>query len=111
MEPAPLCSRRPAAINYVHAPTWGDQAAVLQRYWPAVTPGRRPVLVLSVGFWEKAAEVPQVRAANPARTHSPGCTRVPTERHLVRHVVRWWLPNGRRLSSSSMAPHAAHRRH
>ena len=35
---------------------------MLERYWPAVTPGRHPVLVLSVGFWEKSAEVPEVRA-------------------------------------------------
>lgn len=61
MEPGLLCSKPAVAINYAHAPQWSDQAAALERYWPsATTEGRLPVVVLSVGFWEKTSEVPEV---------------------------------------------------
>mmetsp|Transcript_4695 Transcript_4695/g.13492 ORF Transcript_4695/g.13492 Transcript_4695/m.13492 type:complete len:605 (-) Transcript_4695:890-2704(-) len=60
VEPGLLCSKPAVAINYAHAPQWSDQAAALERYWPsATTEGRLPVVVLSVGFWEKTSEVPE----------------------------------------------------
>lgn len=62
VEPGLLCSKPAVAVNYMHAPKWSDQAATLEQYWPsASTEGRLPVVVLSVGFWEKSAEVPEVR--------------------------------------------------
>lgn len=77
MEPGLLCSKPAVAINYAHAPQWSDQAAALERYWPsATTEGRLPVVVLSVGFWEKTSEVPEVSlpqstlpAATPITMH------------------------------------------
>ena len=70
VEPGLLCSKPAVAVNYMHAPKWSDQAATLERYWPsASTDGRLPVVVLSVGFWEKSAEVPEVRDSLHASIH------------------------------------------
>lgn len=66
-----LCARRPAAIHYAHAPRWRDQLAILQRIWPAVTPRRHAVLVVSAGFVGKSADVPQVQ--QHAAEFAPDC--------------------------------------
>ena len=85
VEPGLLCRNPAVAVNYMHAPTWGDQAAALERYWPsASTPGRLPVVVISVGFWEKAADVPEVQRPPPL-PDAPHCA--------VRHNDATMMPS------------------
>ena len=52
------CSRAPAEFHYLHAPRWNTQAKMLPYYMQSLTPGTKPVVMSSVGYWEGAAEVP-----------------------------------------------------
>lgn len=93
VEPGLLCSKPAVAVNYMHAPKWSDQAATLEQYWPsASTEGRLPVVVLSVGFWEKSAEVPEVR--DPLHC----CMFFTYLQPLSLYLRRLWVPQSHKIN-------------
>lgn len=53
------CSRRTHEIDYLFAPKWYAQNAYLPQYLNSQVPWNKPVVVASVGYWEKAQVVPQ----------------------------------------------------
>jgi hypothetical protein len=54
------CTTGPVVkFEYLHSPEWQDQLHAVPPYLNGLSPGERPVLVISVGYWERSAEVPQ----------------------------------------------------
>lgn len=52
------CSHPPLEFNYLQAPLWSAQADMLDRYFGGLAPGHRPVVIMSVGFWQSGPRVP-----------------------------------------------------
>ena len=52
------CSHPPIEMNYMQAPLWSAQTEVLGRYFSGLVQSHKPVVVISVGFWQPGAAVP-----------------------------------------------------
>jgi hypothetical protein len=53
------CSRSPVEFNYMHSPRFKNQVNMVPRFMDAQPAGAKPVLVLSVMYWEGGGAVPQ----------------------------------------------------
>lgn len=54
------CSHAPLEMNYIQAPLSMAQAEMLTKYIKSQkTPKRKPLVVLSVGFWQSGEEIPE----------------------------------------------------
>lgn len=55
------CTTGPVVrFEYMHSPEWQDQILAVPSYFNGVlSPGERPVVVMSVGYWEQDAAVPE----------------------------------------------------
>lgn len=54
------CAAQPLPIDYLHAPFYGQQARQILAYLDSVPATYRPVVILSVGYWEGVTSVPEV---------------------------------------------------
>ena len=53
------CSRAPVQIHYMHVPRFVNQVRSVPAYLSSLPLGVKPVLLLSVGYWQKGTEVPE----------------------------------------------------
>ena len=53
------CSRAPVQIHYLHSPRFINQAENIPMYLKSLLPGAKPVMLLSVGYWQNGEEVLQ----------------------------------------------------
>lgn len=53
------CSRQPVQFHYLHVPRFINQINAIPYYMEHLPVGVKPVMLLSVGYWQNGAEVPQ----------------------------------------------------
>lgn len=51
------CSRAPVQFHYLHVPRFADQIEAIPKYLQSLPLGTKPVLLLSVGYWQNGEEV------------------------------------------------------
>lgn len=52
------CSRAPVQFHYLHVPRFVNQVAAIPEYLKSLPLGVKPVLLLSVGYWQNGEDVP-----------------------------------------------------
>lgn len=53
------CSRAPVHLNYLHLPRFVNQIESIPAYLKSLPPGVKPVLLISVAYWQNGEEVPE----------------------------------------------------
>jgi hypothetical protein len=53
------CSRAPVEFHYLHVPRFVNQIESIPKYLKTLPLGSKPVLLLSVGYWQNGDEVPE----------------------------------------------------
>ena len=53
------CSRSPVQFHYLHSPRFVNQIESIPAYLESLPLGSKPVLLLSVGYWQNGEEVPE----------------------------------------------------